>query len=167
MVCLYCPAAYNQTQDLLHHMTVVHGFDFVALRKELNLNFYQQVKLINYIRRMVHLGCCTGCTQRFPTQEALVEHLAWAGHHRPTDLTDWDQPQYYFPTYENDNLLFGLEDEDKDTEDSGFTSDSSASFPPVLPEDFPQPVQASILQDDEVRRSLIPFRRNKSRTRRF
>ena len=23
---------------------------------------------------------------------------------------DWDQPQYYFPTYENDNLLFGLED---------------------------------------------------------
>ena len=45
-VCLYCPAAYPMTCDLLNHMKVVHGFDFVGHRTELNLNFYQQVRQI-------------------------------------------------------------------------------------------------------------------------
>merc|ERR1719221_2054757 len=105
---------------------------------------------------MVHLGCCTGCSERFTSQDALVEHLAWAGHHTPC-RSDWDQPQYYFPTYENDNLLFGLEDpdvDDKDSEDTGFCSDNSLGHPPVLPEDIPTPVRESILQQEEVRRSL-------------
>ena len=30
-----------------------HAFDLQLLRKELDLSFYQQVKLINYIRRQV------------------------------------------------------------------------------------------------------------------
>lgn len=31
-----------------------HGFDFGCLRKEMHLSFYQQVKMINYIRREIH-----------------------------------------------------------------------------------------------------------------
>ena len=31
------------TCDLLNHMKVIHGFDFVGHRTELGLNFYQQV----------------------------------------------------------------------------------------------------------------------------
>lgn len=34
------------TCDLLNHMKVIHGFDFVGHRDELNLNFYQQVRQI-------------------------------------------------------------------------------------------------------------------------
>ena len=34
------------TCDLLNHMKVIHGFDFVKHRDELNLNFYQQVRQI-------------------------------------------------------------------------------------------------------------------------
>merc|ERR1712037_234231 len=30
MVCLYCPASYPLTCDLLNHMKVIHGFDFVG-----------------------------------------------------------------------------------------------------------------------------------------
>jgi hypothetical protein len=164
MVCLYCPAAYSETTDLLHHMKVVHGFDFVSLRTELGLHFYQQVglvaslgwhlvlqvKLINYIRRMVHLGCCTGCSERFPSKDGLVEHLAWAGHHTPASPSDWDQPQYYFPTYENDNLLFGLEDPDAGEEVE------------VTAEDVALP-EGSILAQEEVRRGLAPARRRGGR----
>merc|ERR1719435_435627 len=133
MVCLYCAAAYSSTPDLLEHMDLVHGFDFVSLRARLNLNFYQQVKLINYIRRMVHLCCCTGCSEKFCSREALVEHLAWAGHHAPASAEDWDQPQYSFPTYENDNLLFGLDDPDIEGD----------RVPTVMPEDIK--VESSIL----------------------
>ena len=31
----------------------------------------------------------------------------------PVDANEWDQPQYFFPTYENDNLLYCLEDTDE------------------------------------------------------
>ena len=41
-------------------------------------------------------------------------------------MTVWDQPQYYFPTYENDNLLCGLEElMGGDTDDTGFCSEDS------------------------------------------
>ena len=102
----------------------------------------------------------------FDDRDACLEHMTWTGHHVPGPGSDWDQPQFYFPTYENDNLLCGLEEAAADSEDTGFYSDSSGSFPPVMPEDIPQPLASSILQDDEVRRSLIPrTRSNKSRTR--
>ena len=60
----------------------------------------------------------------------------------PGPSSDWDQPQYYFPTYENDNLLCGLEDQDE----SGFNTSedrapSESSFPPVMPEVIPAPVK--------------------------
>ena len=88
----------------------------------------------------------------------------------PQSPSDWDQPQYYFPTYENDNLLCGLEDQEDssgvNTSDAGSVSDGSGTFPPVMPEDIPAPVKESILQYDDVRRSLVPQHRSKSRNRR-
>jgi len=152
MVCLFCPATYQDTADLTNHMVVVHGFDFLELRGRLELNFYQQVKLINYIRRSVHLNTCIGCGELFPSKELLLEHMTWSSHHSPSLQSDWDQPQYYFPTYENDNLLFGLEDPD--------TEGNTDKVPTVLAEDIS--VEDSILAKEEVRRELVPQRvRNK------
>ena len=42
-VCLFCPATYQDTKELVNHMNIVHGFDFDKLKTELKLNFYQQV----------------------------------------------------------------------------------------------------------------------------
>jgi len=158
-ICLFCPVNYEDTVDLLEHMKQVHGFDFHHLRSELKLNFYQQVKLVNYIRRQVHLNTCMGCHQVFDSKEELLEHMTWGNHMEPSSSTDWDQPQYYFPTYENDNLLCGLEDLNKDgssidTDDTGFCSEDSQGGVTIVPEEFP--VGESILAQEEFRRSLLP-----------
>ena len=43
-VCLFCPASYQDTSEILEHMNIVHGFNFTKIKTDLNLNFYQQVK---------------------------------------------------------------------------------------------------------------------------
>jgi hypothetical protein len=39
----------------------------------------------------------------------MLTHLSWSNHYEPSPK-DWNQPQFYFPTYENDNLLCVLEE---------------------------------------------------------
>merc|ERR1719402_132702 len=112
-VCLFCPANYKDNKDLFNHMFEIHGFDYVAMKSDLSLDFYQQVKLINYIRRCVHLNTCIGCNTVFPSREKMLEHLAWSDHRQPAK-DEWNQPQYFFPTYENDNLLHTLEEGEDD-----------------------------------------------------
>jgi len=159
-VCLFCEATYHGAADLQNHMKEIHQFDFQQLRAKLKLTFYQQVKVVNYMRRQVHLNTCIGCHLVLSDRETLLEHMKESDHMEPGSVNDWDQPQYYFPTYENDNLLCGLEDlaEDGiDTDDTGFCSEDSVGGVPILPEDFP--VQESILVQEDLRRSLLPGKR--------
>lgn len=162
-VCLFCPATYVDKDDLLNHMLEVHGFDFVKIKTEQKLNFYLQIKLINYIRRCVHLHTCIGCGEVFPSGEEMQSHLSWSNHYEPSPR-DWNQPQFYFPTYENDNLLCVLEDDEEEEEDQGFCSDASSaassSVAPVLPEEVaPGLVEESILREEAVRQALLPSRK--------
>lgn len=157
-VCLFCNATYQVTMELQNHMKLTHGFDFQQLRS--NLSFYQQVKLVNYIRRQVHLNTCIGCQQVSLNRESLLEHMTWTNHMEPGPVSQWDQPEYYFPTYENDYLLYALEDLNDchvETEDTGICSLDSMGAIPVLPEDFP--VKESILAQEDLRRSLLPGKR--------
>ena len=125
-VCLFCPATYanggNGANDLFHHMKVVHEFDFVEIKESMKLSFYQQVKLVNYIRRQVHLGACIYCDENIEKpkhtdetyKENLLNHMKIENHMKlPEDKSEWDQSQYLFPTYENDTLLSYLPDEGK------------------------------------------------------
>ena len=73
----------------------------------------------------------------------------WSGHHTPS-REDWDQPQYFFPTYENDNLLFGLEDPE------------AGEVVEVTPEEV-NDLGESILAKEEVRKELTGVRRGGSR----
>ncbi|KAK5901571.1 hypothetical protein CesoFtcFv8_006926 [Champsocephalus esox] len=114
-VCLFCDHQSETMEQIYTHMKDAHGFDLHKLRTELSLRFYDQVKLVNFLRRQLHQSRCYGCQETFSCRQEVLRHLKEAGHgmqlpHKST----WNQPQYYFPTYENDALLCTLSDGDED-----------------------------------------------------
>ena len=96
-------------------MEEAHDFDLLKIKSELGLNFYQQVKLVNFIRRQIHQCRCYSCHVKFKSKAELRTHMEETKH---TSLLPerkiWDQPEYYFPTYENDILLCTLSDSESD-----------------------------------------------------
>ncbi|XP_064633183.1 zinc finger protein 277-like isoform X2 [Lineus longissimus] len=145
-VCLFCDSQAATSDLLMEHMKVTHNFDLHAIKGRLKLNFYLQVKLVNYIRRQVYQNSCLSCDAKFKSRDELLRHFEDSGHiSQLPDVKVWDQPQYYFPTYENDNLLFELSDEE--------TEDDSGPECVVIPEC--NPVKESILMDPNLRKELI------------
>ncbi|XP_066095636.1 zinc finger protein 277 isoform X1 [Saccopteryx bilineata] len=114
-VCLFCEKQADTIEKLCVHMQDTHRFDLLKIKAELGLNFYQQVKLVNFIRRQVYQRRCYGCRGRFASRADLRAHMEEA-QHAPLlpDRRTWDQPEYYFPTYENDSLLCTLSDSEGD-----------------------------------------------------
>ena len=139
-VCLFCPATYTDFSDILAHMSIVHEFDYRALKDQMKLNFYQQIKLINYIRRQIYLKHCLNCDEKFEDSETLYHHMKSENHLKPPlEHRDqsWDQSQFYFPTYENDNFLCLIEDHEDE-----IISDEA----PVIPQELPDEQEAIINQ---------------------
>eukprot|EP00123_Amoebidium_parasiticum_P002544 comp13794_c1_seq2/m.9507 comp13794_c1_seq2/g.9507 ORF comp13794_c1_seq2/g.9507 comp13794_c1_seq2/m.9507 type:complete len:174 (-) comp13794_c1_seq2:20-541(-) len=111
-VCLFCVHVERVPQAIFEHMKVEHAFDFEDIRQKRGLDFYQCIKLLNYIRRQTHHGRCYVCTESFSD---LLAHARAHGHLDPSHTPDlWDRPEYYFPTYENDPLLCAIDDPDDD-----------------------------------------------------
>ncbi|KAL4226433.1 hypothetical protein ACF0H5_014416 [Mactra antiquata] len=143
-VCLYCKYSSSNADKLRQHMIELHDFDLQEIKRTLNLSYYQQVKLVNYIRRQGHLGICIGCDNKFDSQTVLLDHMHEENHtNKLPHITVWDQPQYYFPTYENDNLLCQLEDED----------DGCHGNENVIAED--NPVLDTILSEETIRKEIL------------
>lgn len=130
-VCLFCDHQSETMEQIYTHMKESHGFDLHSLKTELNLKFYQQVKLVNFIRRQIHQSRCYGCQQKFQCRADVLHHIAAEGHVMALpEPSTWDQPQYFFPTYENDTLLCTLSDsEESDTAEH-------AADVPVIAEDL-------------------------------
>ncbi|XP_061578684.1 zinc finger protein 277 [Cololabis saira] len=132
-VCLFCDHQSETMDQIYTHMKGVHAFDLHQLRTQLNLKFYQQVKLVNFIRRQIHQGRCYGCQERFDSKADVMHHMVSEEHvMKLPEMSTWDQPQYYFPTYENDALLCTLTDSDEDGNDE---ADHSGDIP-VISEDI-------------------------------
>ncbi|XP_058511004.1 zinc finger protein 277 isoform X3 [Ochotona princeps] len=114
-VCLFCEKQAETVEKLYVHMEDAHEFDLLKIKSELGLTFYQQVKLVNFIRRQVHQCRCYGCHVKFKSRADLRTHMEEAKHMSllPEKKT-WDQLEYYFPTYENDALLCTLSDSESD-----------------------------------------------------
>ncbi len=146
-VCLFCSAQYTDVAELQNHMTLVHDFNYQALKTRLSLNFYQQVKLINFVRRQMYLNQCVNCNKKFAEKEELFGHMNVEDHLRPPeDKAEWDQPQYFFSTYENDTLLYSLEDDEN--------SRSEEVGVPVIAQDIG--LKESILFEEDCRKALMP-----------
>ncbi|CAD7089082.1 unnamed protein product [Hermetia illucens] len=119
LTCLFCSTSDVDFTKVKSHMILCHGFDF---EKELKpLNFYQKIKIVNYIRRQMHVLRCVTCNNRFESAEKLSHHLETDKHFGIGEKKQWDQPEFFFPTYEDDGILCHLEDnvDCADYEDSG------------------------------------------------
>lgn len=55
MLCLFCDSLFSSSNLLFEHCADVHHFDFDALKKAFNLDFYGCFKLLNYIRFKVRI----------------------------------------------------------------------------------------------------------------
>lgn len=145
-VCLFCDFSSCMPHKLTAHMQELHDFDLKDVKLRLNLNFYQQIKLINFMRRQIYLGSCYGCGEKFTDKRVLVEHMHSQQHvDRFPEPSVWDQPQYFFPTYENDNLLCQLDDDEEDEVAGGRNQ--------VIAEDLPS--LNTILAQESVRKDIL------------
>ncbi|XP_063696715.1 zinc finger protein 277 [Culicoides brevitarsis] len=109
IVCLFCNFSAGKFDAVKNHMNLAHGFDFDTITED--LNFYQRVKMVNFIRRQVQLKrCVNDCSMEFDTEENLLKHLTTENHFVIRDAKLYNQPQYFFPTIDDDSFLCYLED---------------------------------------------------------
>lgn len=53
VVCLFCTERFDSSELLFKHCSLEHSFDFYSIVKNLKLDFYGSLKLVNYIRSKV------------------------------------------------------------------------------------------------------------------
>lgn len=125
ITCLFCSHYNSNFDEILSHMRSSHQFDFEKSTE--NSNFYQKVKLVNFIRRKIHLKQCLNCKENFESLENLLDHLKSQKHHKIDDDKAYDKPEFFFPTFEDDSFLCHLDN---------FNDDSmSEESVPVISED--------------------------------
>eukprot|EP00124_Ichthyophonus_hoferi_P002503 Ihof_evm3s173 gene=Ihof_evmTU3s173 len=79
-VCLFCSHLEASPEDIFPHMVTCHGFDFKAIRRDKKLDFYQCIKMLNYLRRQTYQRRCYVCDQSFPLDGELLAHAQANAH---------------------------------------------------------------------------------------
>lgn len=110
ITCLLCDHTESEYENTLDHMERKH--DFVFTKVTAGKNFYHKVKIVNYIRRQIHLKQCLSCELKFDDGKNLEKHIKETKHWE-IRKESWDQPEYYFPTYEDDLFLCFIHDDDE------------------------------------------------------
>ncbi|KAJ2940447.1 hypothetical protein O0L34_g130 [Tuta absoluta] len=110
ITCLLCDHTEMEYDSILDHMIHQHEFSFTKVTA--GLDFYHKVKVVNFIRRQVHLKQCLMCDTKFDDHKNLEKHLR-ESKHLVLQREKWDQPEYYFPTYEDDLFLCFIQDDDE------------------------------------------------------
>ncbi|KAG0189346.1 hypothetical protein DFQ28_003514 [Apophysomyces sp. BC1034] len=118
-MCLFDDNVLPSPKDTLDHMKEKHGFDLSAIRQEKELDFYKVIVLINYIRHQSSLCKCFSCGTSLESLSQLTAHMEQNRCIRQfvsDDADFWKDPRYLLPTYENDPLLTGFDNEESDVE---------------------------------------------------
>lgn len=71
----------------------------------------------------MHLLQCVVCDEKFTITGDLQKHLKAENHCGIGEKSKWDQPEFFFSTYEDDAILCYLEDTAPDTD--GYLSECS------------------------------------------
>ncbi|KAK2959338.1 hypothetical protein BLNAU_5647 [Blattamonas nauphoetae] len=98
--CLFCMNTFPEVGLCLAHMRTDHLFNMKQICYDWELDFYDQIKLINFIRRCVDVTCiCPYCLLSFSNKDSLYRHLQVS-------------PETALPVYPP-YLQFAEEDDDK------------------------------------------------------
>lgn len=111
-MCLFCQTMSSSSGECLEHMKVGHEFDFRKVQREQQLDFYNSVQLINYLRHQRSELNCPGCFVSFENDGNMVEHLHSSNCIKDsvTNRAHWSLVEYYIPIYEDDPLLEIIDD---------------------------------------------------------
>ncbi|KAI8579859.1 hypothetical protein K450DRAFT_240658 [Umbelopsis ramanniana AG] len=120
-MCLFDEVVVDTPELALLHMKEQHDFNLDKIRKDMGLDFYKTVTLINYIRHQSSFNRCYSCGTTTDAFSELSEHMQKNGcfNNVPSlDAEFWKDPKYLLPTYESDPLLTAIDDgEDNDDMD--------------------------------------------------
>lgn len=148
--CLFCQYTTKVKTRLLQHMKLHHMFDFQDIMKK--FSFYEQVKIVNFIRSCMAECRCLKCQLVFASPELLQDHLSQSKHCVLPDQRVWNLSRYHIPVVENDGLLCQLEDgELNDAEATSYSL--SENDVPVVPEDILLHSN-SVLKDSRLREEI-------------
>ncbi|KAI8921309.1 hypothetical protein DFJ77DRAFT_449318 [Powellomyces hirtus] len=121
-MCLFDENVFPTADAAYEHMKEAHAFDLRKIREDQGLDFYESIKLINFIRKQTSLCSCYACAKTFDGIEQMTAHMETEKHftqlpNKDADL--WKDPQYLFPCYENDPLLmFDVADDEEGDDES-------------------------------------------------
>jgi hypothetical protein len=106
--CLFCLEINLDPEICFEHMSQAHGFCIKSLRKHNLLDFYEVMKLVNYLRH-----CQTHEIHPFGPDSIDNSSVHFLRLKIPAKSL-WDKPEFYFPVYEDDPLLTAIEDFDEE-----------------------------------------------------
>ncbi|KAJ1771667.1 hypothetical protein IW140_003259 [Coemansia sp. RSA 1813] len=101
MKCLFCTQTFHSALILFRHVKKTHEFDFLKARADLKLDFYQSMRLVNYIRTM----------EASDPHSASVSASGFVIDGTEAFLTD---DTYLKPVMAEDALLYALDELDLD-----------------------------------------------------
>ncbi|KAJ3262605.1 hypothetical protein HK103_000134 [Boothiomyces macroporosus] len=93
--CPFCPEVI--LNDCFNHFKKAHEFDYHSIKRQLKLDFYQMIKLVNYTRTV---KC---------TMEQVIQ------------TNEWNDDKYLAPVLPDDPLLYAFEDDDEEIEQDELT----------------------------------------------
>ncbi|KAK3067381.1 hypothetical protein LTS18_001148, partial [Coniosporium uncinatum] len=127
---LFDDTRFSDVHALIQHCKQKHDFDFVAVQRSLDLDFYASMKLVNYIREQVRSG-----NQKPDVSSKELFH----------------DDRYLQPTLPDDALLFSLDDI------CNFEADATPSHPDSHPPNNPstgKEASATVAELEERMRSM-------------
>lgn len=107
-LCFFCP--YRSKFDAMKkHLLENHEFDFDRI---LSFDdFYDRIRLVNFVRKRIECRQCFVCHLQCATDEELTLHLTVSGHVKQLpEKAAFSDLLYYFPTLDDDALLSFLDD---------------------------------------------------------
>jgi len=96
--CLFCEMVSSSPSACMEHMSSDHDFNFRALQIEWSLDFYESVKLVNFIRQQVKERICIRCGEQQDSENNLLAHMKSQGHFFPARDADFWKNQEYSST---------------------------------------------------------------------